>query len=235
MAYIKRNVPDWIDGYMDLTEGTEPPVSYRKWMAVSTIAACLRRKCYLKIGFLTFFPNMYIVLVGPTGVRKGTAMTPGYELLRSRGIKLAAESITREALIKELRESTDNTTDEEGNPILHCSLTVFSPELTVFLGYSSLQLMSDLADWFDCRDLWIYRTKGSGTEEITNLWVNLIGATTPELLRSTLPKDAIGGGLTGRMIFVFETKKGLSIHSLFHQKNRYIYGVSSQKILRQSL
>lgn len=77
----------------------------------------------------------------------------------------------------------------------------------MFLGYNNLQLMADLTDWFDCGDVWEYRTKNMGTDDITGVWVNLIGATTPDLLGSTLPRDAIGGGLTSRMIFVYEQDK----------------------------
>ena len=91
---------------------------------------------------------------------------------------------------------------------LHASLTIYSQELTVFLGYNNQALMADLADWYDCRDTWTYRTKNMGTDEIIGVWVNLIGATTPELLQTTLPRDAIGGGLTSRIIFVFEHRKG---------------------------
>lgn len=172
------------------------------------ICACLKRKCYLPFGSLTFYPNMYIVLVGPSGCRKGTAMGPGYDMLREIGIKMAAEAITREALIQELRQCTDALIDvKEGRKEFHASLTVFSKELTVFLGYNNQQLMADMADWYDCGSSWTYRTKNMGTDEIINVWVNLIGATTPELLQSTLPRDAIGGGLTSRIIFVFAPRK----------------------------
>ena len=187
---------------------SEPPDLYKKWVAISVIAACMKRKCRLDWGLMTVYPNMYIVLVGPSGCRKGTAMSPGLGLLRQLGINLAAESITREALIQELERSAEETITEDGRPMIHSSLTVFSPELTVFLGYSNQQLMADLSDWYDCHPIWIYRTKGSGVNEITNIWVNIIGATTPDLLQSTLPRDAIGGGLTSRIIFVYETKKG---------------------------
>lgn len=154
------------------------------------------------------FPNMYIVLVGPSGCRKGTAMGPGYTFLRKTGIKLSAEATTREALIGALELSKDTTVAEDGTAYDHSSLTIFSQELTVFLGYNNVQLMSDLCDWFDCRDLWSYKTKHSGSNEVIGVWVNLIGATTPELIASTLPRDAIGGGLTARMIMVYANKKG---------------------------
>ena len=127
-------------------------------------------------------------------------------LFRSIGVKLSAEAITREALIRRLKKSGDQII-KDGTVYLHTSLTIFSEELTVFLGYNNRQLMSDLSDWFDCGDHWVYETKGKGTDEISNIWVSLYGATTPDLLKSALPYDAIGGGLTGRIIFVFKEKK----------------------------
>jgi hypothetical protein len=153
------------------------------------------------------FPNMYIVLVGPSGCRKGTAMGVGQKFLTDLGIKMAAEATTREALIKALGESNDTTVGTDNEVYLHASLTIYSPELTVFLGYNNVQLMSDLCDWFDCREQWTYRTKNQGTDTIYGVWVNLCGATTPDLLKSTLPSDAIGGGLTARMIMVYAPKK----------------------------
>jgi hypothetical protein len=180
----------------------------------------MKRKCILNWGTLTLYPNMYVVLVGPSGkCRKGTAMSPGMKFLRELGIKVAAESITREALIRELKQSNDTQVDiTSGDMFLHASLTIYSQELTVFLGYNNLALMADLTDWYDCRDTWTYRTKNMGTDEIIGVWVNLFGATTPELLQTTLPRDAIGGGLTSRMIFVFEHKKGMIVPTPFLSK-----------------
>jgi hypothetical protein len=91
---------------------------------------------------------------------------------------------------------------------LHSSLTIYSQELTVFLGYDNKQLIGDLTDWYDCRDHWTYDTKHQGQDAIVNIWVNLFGATTPSLLQTTLPPDAISGGLTSRMIFVYAPRKG---------------------------
>jgi hypothetical protein len=152
---------------------------------------------------------MYIVLVGPSGkCRKGTAMGPGETLLEELGIKVASTSITREALIHQLKTSSDTSFLPDGKGMaLHSSLTIFSKELTVFLGYNNQQLMADLTDWYDCAGRWEYRTKNMGTDDITGVWVNLIGATTPDLLQTTLPRDAIGGGLTSRIVFVYENKK----------------------------
>lgn len=204
----QRNVPDWIEGYLAYTEDSEPPKLFKEWCAVSVIAAALQRKCRLEWGTTVFYPNLYIVLTAPAGkARKGTAMAPARKFIDRIGIPLAAEAVTREALIRTLKESESVVSTENGI-IVHSSLTVFSPELTVFLGYNNTQLMSDLTDWFDCSEKWVYRTKTAGTDDISGVFINMLGATTPDLIRSTLPLDAIGGGLTSRMIFVFEEKKG---------------------------
>lgn len=204
----QRNVPDWIEGYLSYTEDSEPPKLFKEWCAVSVIAAALQRKCRLEWGTTVFYPNLYIVLTAPAGkARKGTAMAPARKFIDRIGIPLAAEAVTREALIRTLKESESVVSTENGI-IVHSSLTVFSPELTVFLGYNNTQLMSDLTDWFDCSEKWVYRTKTAGTDDISGVFINMLGATTPDLIRSTLPLDAIGGGLTSRMIFVFEEKKG---------------------------
>lgn len=215
-----RQLDDWLTTYMKYTQNSEPPDQFRLWTGISVIAASLQRKCSLEWG-TTLYPNMYIILVGPSGCRKGTAMGPGFRMLRGLGIKMAAEAITREALIRELKTCT-NTQAGDDAMYMHSSLTIFSQELTVFLGYNNMQLMADLCDWYDCRDSWTYRTKSQGTDEITGVWVNIIGATTPDLIQSTLPQDAIGGGLTSRMILVYAPGKGKTIsvpHMTEEEKN----------------
>ena len=206
---MSRALLDWIDAYMEYTEDSEPPKMFHLWTAISTIASAMQRKCYLRWGTLTFYPNMYIVLVAPSGkCRKGTAMDPARDLLNTLALPLAAESTTREALIRALREANSTNFDPNtGDQHFHSSLSIHAKELTVFLGYDNQQLMMDLTDWFDCHNRWTYRTKTQGDDDIIGVWVNLIGATTPELIQNALPPDAVGGGLTSRIVFVYESRK----------------------------
>lgn len=210
----KRKTKDVLDAFIAYQEKTEPPEIYKRWVGVSLIASVLQRKCWLTWGPYEFYPNMYIILVGPPGkARKGTAMRPAKQHLKNLQIKTAAEATTREALIRRIAESvnTFDMSDPETKTIqlrAHCSLTVFSDELTVFIGYNNKELMANLADWFDCAESWTYDTKGKGTDQIQNIWLNLLGATTPELIQATMPLDMIGGGLSSRMLFIYAKKKG---------------------------
>lgn len=205
-----RNFEDWIEAFMEYTDNSESPNTFRRWTAVSCVASVLERKT-----FFTWekrqYPNMYIVLVGPSGVRKGTAMNPAAELLKETKIKMSADSVTREALIKDLDEASFQSLTPDGRAITHSSMTIWSEELSVFLGYNNQELMMALTDWFDCKDEWSYRTKNSGANFIKGVWVNFLGATTPTLLRNSMPMDAIGGGLTSRIVFVYEENRAKDV------------------------
>lgn len=204
---MARQLEDFLTGYLEYCKGTEPPINYHLWCAISAIAAALQRKAYINWGVETILPNMYIVLIGPSGNRKGVAMGILQDIIREVGIRSTAESITREALIRDLRDSVNKFDDPDGGIKFHCSLTAFSEELSIFLGQNDVKFLADLTDWYNCKPEWTYRTKGQGTDKIQGICFNLLGATAPDWLVSILPREAIGGGFTARIIFVVEEQK----------------------------
>ena len=152
----KRLAGDWLSTYLAYTENTEPPNSYHVWTAISVIASALQRKVWLNWGHESIYPNMYIVLIGPSGrCRKGTAMNIGKRLLVAiKDVTITAESVTREALIRLMKGAINNMTDPRhpSRITVHCSITVISEELAVFLGQNDVRFLSNLTDWYDSRD-----------------------------------------------------------------------------------
>ena len=203
---MSRLVDDWIEGYLQYTENTEPSSLYRRWVAISVMAAVLQRKCWLNLGIETFYPNFYIVLVGPPAARKGTAIGPGREFLDTLGVPLAADESSRQKLVAALQNAAVAEPTETGVNY-HASLTIISSELTVFLGYQDIALLTYLCDWYDCRNRFVHDTFSRGWEEVANVWVNLLGATTPALLQSSLPEGAVGSGFTSRTLFIYSADK----------------------------
>jgi len=208
-----RRLSDWLSGYLEYAQETESPLSYHVWTGVSLLAAALQRRVYIRWGYETLYPNMYIVLVGPSGkCRKGSAMNLGKDIITGLGIKVTSESITREALIRSMKRAVVNYTEPDtGNVRFHCSLTAMSQELSVFLGQNDVKFLADLTDWYDSLNSWVYETKGAGTDEIKGVCFNLLGATAPDWLQSILPEEAIGGGFTSRVIFIVEEQKRRTI------------------------
>ena len=203
-----RQLKDWIESFLEYTDNTEPPESYRRWVAISTMASVLQRKCKLEWGSETFFPNMYIVLVGPPAARKGTAMRTGKDLLDQLGILVSADESSRQKLVKSLQETGVADQDDQGRINFHSSMTLYSSELTVFLGYGARELLAMLCKWYDCEPRYVYDTIQRGKEEVPNVWCNLMGATTPGQLQAALPEDAVGSGFTSRVVFIYEQNKG---------------------------
>jgi hypothetical protein len=210
----KRELPDWLDSYIYYTHGSlkdlhsEPPINYHKWMGIATIAAALQRKCRIKWGSITFYPNFYIILVAPAGqARKGTAMDFAKGFLDRLMIPMSSDATSLQALIRRMSECTNTEEEaEKGYFESHSSLTAFSPELTVFLGFANKELISNLCDFYDCRSRFEYDTISRGMEEIIGVFLNLVGATTPELIQGSMSADTIGSGLPSRMIFVYEPR-----------------------------
>lgn len=208
-----RQLSDWLNAYLKYTENTEPPIQYHTWVGLSLIAGALQRRIYMKWGHDIIYSNMYVVLIGPSGrARKGTAMNIGRDIMKGIGIKITSESITREALIRTMKESPSSFEDPtDGKIKIHCAITAYSEELSVFLGQGDIKFLADLTDWYDARDSWTYQTKGSGTDSIEGVCFNLLGATAPDWLQSILPQEALGGGFTSRIVFVVEEDKGKTV------------------------
>ena len=208
---MSRNLPDWLNSFMELTDNSEPPTLFRKWAGISAIASALQRKVRVELGLsLTFYPNLYIVLVGPSATGKGTAMKFASDIIEQvPTIRLSAQATSLQALIRRMKET--NLTDvniETGEQTYHSSLTIFSTEFTVFLGYHNQELIAALCEWYDCHNRWTYETIARKKEEVVGVWVNLFAGTTPDAIQASLPVESIGGGLTSRIIFVVEEKRG---------------------------
>ena len=206
-----RLLSDWLKSYQQYTSSLESASLYSAWAGVVAISSVLQRKCYIEWEFgEATYPNIYVVLVGPPGCRKGTALAPVAKMLKDLGVPLAADSGSRQALIRKLIRSSQSvmlpgSTTDPGNTkmMVHCSLTIFSRELSVFIGKDNFDLLQTLCDWYDCPDPWIYETVARDEEAIYGICVTLFGATTPDMIKLTLTKEAIGGGFPSRVVFVY--------------------------------
>lgn len=200
---IKRELPDWIEGWLQYRDNSEAPTIYNKWVAISMIASVLERKVFLRWDKL-IYPNFYIVLVGPPAGGKGVAMGPGRDVLDDMSIRIAADATTKEKLAMRLQEASDDyQSSETGELMSQSAMTIYSEEFTVFLGYGNQEMMPWLCDWYDCKKKWDYQTKHQNDTTVNNLWLNIIGATTPELLQDVLPRESFGSGLNSRIMFIF--------------------------------
>lgn len=209
---MSRQLDNWLDAYLEYTNNSESPLSYHTWCGLSIMAGAMQRKVYLRWGLgQIIYPNLYIVLIGPSGrTRKGVAIGIAKELLKDvPGITITPESSSgRQAMILAMKRATVNFQDpSDGKVKWHCSVTSFSEELSVFLGQGDISYLASLTDWYDSKDDWEYETVGRGKDSLHGLCLNFLGGTAPDWIQSMIPYEAVGGGFTSRVIFIVETEK----------------------------
>lgn len=206
-----RHTEDWLEAYQLYMAKTEPAAIFDKWIALSILSAALRRKTYLQLGRLTYFPNLYIVLVAEPGVaRKTQAILFGLEFVESiPDIIISADATTIPALFDDLENSAIDDPLKDGTIHRHSSIYIVSKEFESFLGdkKENTRMLTILTTLYDCLKSWKYRTKHSGTNNLPPSFLTIIAATTPTSLATSLPASAIGEGFTSRILFIWADKR----------------------------
>lgn len=197
---------NYLKSFCELLRKTEVPPRFAIWSGVASLLSMLERRVEIPQGIYTVYPNFYIVLVAASGQKKSTPINFVDKLLRKvhGGPNVVSQKITPEALLDAIQKKDMKL---EGTKIIKssCGGVIFADELATFLDRSSLDrgLGPILTKLYDCSPL-EYKTIARGTATITGGYLSILGGTTVELIRSSLPREAIGGGFTSRTVFVYE-------------------------------
>ena len=201
--------PGWIKSYLEYTVGNEAPEEFHLWVALTILGATLRRKVFIDHFFFRIYPNLFTVLIAPPGVcKKTTAANIGANILRdATDVRIFSEKITPEALAKSLSKS-ELVTEKGKAPKIEAKSQglLFAPELTVFLGREQYNesLVLLLTRIYDCPDKTEFESIKHSTIPLHNVFVSLLGCTTPSELQSAIPASAGGGGLLSRMTMIYK-------------------------------
>lgn len=209
-----RKLPDFIDGFLEYTKGKGSPAIFRLWSAIFTISAAVERKVWIETTKGHWYPNQYILLVGPAGIGKTLCTKTARELLngiRSETdiIHLAPKSVTRaglaDALVKAERaivRPMDKITTVRFN-----SLIAIPGEFGVFLPSWDNEFMSTLTDIWDNEPYSESKRSQKIEINIPNAQLNLLSADTPAHLSRILPDGAWEEGFMSRTLLAYSNEQ----------------------------
>lgn len=130
------------------------------------------------------------------------------------GINFGPESMTWQALATDFAKAMEYVDLPDpitglSIPVPMSCLTIPVTELGTFLRTDDSQLVSFLTRmWDGQKEPFKHKTVSSGTIDVENPWINVIGATTPGWMRDNFSESLVSQGLTSRIIFVYaETKR----------------------------
>lgn len=150
-------------------------------------------------GLFTLYPNLYVGLVGPTGIGKSTAAEIGVDHFGPT-VKQVGSEVMRGKITSWYLYEWFGKMSQAGKPAV---ALVFSSELKTLLGdLNKAELVAMLTDIYGCPKDQDYRTKTHGVIKVQNAYVTLLVCSTPEWLTLGISSDDVSGGFTGRFIYV---------------------------------
>lgn len=198
---------DWLADFSHYASFGEASPRAMWWVGVSALAGALRRKVWFDQDIFQWSPNFYILLVGPPGaIKKSTSIDIGMNILdQVGGINRGPSTVTWQALIEYIANIKELVVLNNGQDYEMSSVTLALSEFGTLFKSDDADMIVQLTDlWDGKKGKSVKMTKTAGTDIMTNPWVNLIAATTPQWLAKNFSSDLVGGGLAGRFIFLNE-------------------------------
>lgn len=193
-------VPDGVfRRYLDWTREQESPAQFHFGALAASVAGALGRAPLIEWGARPLYPNVFTLLVGPTGARKGAAIDRAVRLVGGSmgGYVLPTEG-THQGFAAALKARGEATFGASSDGL------IIAPEFSVLMSkdQNKADLVKWLTDWYDCPDKWERALRGEQNYELFNVCVSVLGGSNIEWLR-TMPPHAITGGFFPRIILFY--------------------------------
>lgn len=190
----------FVEEYMRFTEPFEFPRSFALMSLLAVASCAIEGRVLVNPNTQPSpFTNLYVLLYGPSGCRKGAAMEYAREMLAKAlpDAPMLPQSGTMQGLIDELAEKTATLGRAPG--------MIYSEEFSDFIGGADyLQRNSQiLTQLYDCRGEWTERTRQHKRISVYNPYVVLLGASNPDWFEGINPK-LLTGGFLRRLLLVVE-------------------------------
>lgn len=183
------------------------PEVFRRWTAISTIAAVLEQKVWVQT-FSRLHPNLYVFLIGHPGVGKTRTIRESRNLVIDLPeFHIAPISLTFPALTDFLARAKRCIIRIPEDPIEYNSMYICADELGAFMHAWDQQMSDGLSAFYDPDPYTQERRTSDIKIKIRSPQLNILCGSTPQNLSAFLPEKAWGQGFTSRLIMVFSDER----------------------------
>lgn len=197
---------NFLEKLLDQTQEAESPRSFFLWSGLAAISAVVRKNVWINKKIYRLYPNLYIMLVARSGLRKGYPVKLAQKLVESLEVtKVISGRNSIQSIIQELSRQW---TLESGKILTNANGFLVNDELDSFLidDPSAQTILTTLYDSF-YHNSWTSTLKGEGKSVLKDICITMLSATNEVHLNSFLDETSVSGGFIGRTLIVHETQK----------------------------
>ena len=206
---------NWLDSLVAECSHVETPNSWLWWSFLSCISASAGNNYYLTTlkGDLIYKPNLYIMLLGDSGLGKGFPINRAKLLVdKAQVTRVIAGRSSIQAIVQELSRAK---TAEGRAPITDSRGYIINGELStaIIQDPDSLTILTDLYDGHYNPE-WTNLLKGDGAEKLKNPYITALFGSSPAHFYDSIPQANIEGGYIGRNLIIYEEKRSQDVDLL---------------------
>lgn len=177
-------------------------------MAISTLAAVLEQKVWIKTGKGTLYPNLYVTLIGHPGMNKTVTIRRARRYLQEvPEFHFAPTSVTTASLIDSLVDAKRTIIQLPDPPLEYNTMMIAADELGTFIHKYDDEMIAVLSAFYD-PDPYGQNRRGKEIKiKIKQPQLNILCGSTPSNLMKFMPEGAWDQGFCSRMIFVFSDER----------------------------
>ena len=208
----RRKLTSWIESFVKHTDNLESAEVFRKWTAISVIAAALEQKVWMSTSD-KLYPNLYTILVGHPGVGKTRTIMSGRKFLAELSdFFIAPTSMKMASLVDALLASkrTLIRLQSKEPPLEFHSMTLVMDEWTAFMHAWDDELVGGLTTFYDVGVPYEQHRRTRDVRiKIPRPQLSILAGTTPGNLTKFMPEAAWYQGFASRLILIFSDERSI--------------------------
>lgn len=197
----------WISSVLRSCEDAETPRNWIYWSCLSSIAGVTSFNVYIDKFYYRLSPNIFVMLVGESGLGKGFPIWLSRALVEKVGTNRVIHG--RNSIQSIITECSKSRSVEGGGLGIKDARSYLSSGEFVNFVIDDPHSLSILTEWYDTHFMgdWKNTLKSTGIEKLRGVNCNLFAASSPAHLKDKIGPADVEGGFLGRTLITYEEKR----------------------------